>query len=102
MSRRPLILAAAAALVISGAAFAAPAANGQNIGTEPETATVADPDALARLRDVRSAERRPTTHHTAGGAGNRQHAGRCQSDAERHRAVHVPVADRGGLVRHVP
>lgn len=45
-SRRPLVIAAAAALVISGAAFA-PAATGGNLGSEQESATNANPEDLA-------------------------------------------------------
>lgn len=47
MSRRPLIIASAAALVISGAAFAAPAAGGDIAGSELESAMEANPDDLA-------------------------------------------------------
>jgi hypothetical protein len=45
-SRRLLTIAAAASLVISGAAFAAPVASGGNIASEQDSAT-ADPEDLA-------------------------------------------------------
>src|SRR5918996_1878663 len=47
VSRRPIIIAAAAALTISGAAFAAPAAGGDVAGSELESATNANADDLA-------------------------------------------------------
>ncbi|MGH9250845.1 MAG: M36 family metallopeptidase, partial [Acidimicrobiales bacterium] len=47
MSRRPLIVAAAAALTISGAAYAAPAAGGDIAGSEQESAMEASPNDLA-------------------------------------------------------
>ncbi|HEU4540285.1 MAG TPA: hypothetical protein VFR23_04085, partial [Jiangellaceae bacterium] len=48
MSRRPLVITAAAVLVISGTAFAVPAAGDSgSTGSALESATNADPDALA-------------------------------------------------------
>jgi len=46
-SRRLITVAAAVTLVISGAAFAAPAASGGNTATEQESATATDPEGLA-------------------------------------------------------
>jgi hypothetical protein len=47
VSRRPLIIGAAAALVISGAAIAAPAASGENAASDLESSALADPDDIA-------------------------------------------------------